>query len=584
MIITENISININPANYNRLKELGYDNLIVGDSIIIPINHLSKSSPEKIKVKCDICNKEFNILYYNYHKNNYEKKSYCKKCKSEENNLKKYGVKNVFQLEETKEKAKKTNLNKRGVEYISQSKETQEKIIQTNLDKHGVTHHFKCKEILDKSIKTNLERYGVDNVSKSELIQKRKEKTCEKNHGVKNYIEKREEIEKIIYDRYGVKSTLMVESVKDKIKKTNKELYGFENPTYNSEIKLKRKNTIIETVNKKIKENNSNIININNEERIFTIFCEKCKSNYDITYALYYKRMETNTCICTTCNPINKHTSGLEINLKYFIEENYKGKIIYTDKNILKPKHLDIYLPELNLAFEFDGVYWHNELYRAKNYHKNKSDGCEKKGIQLIHIWEDDWLYKQDIVKSMILNKLNKTPNKIYARKCVIKEINDNKIVDDFLKQNHLLSKSKYSIKIGLFYLDELVSLMTFKKNKEEYDLNRFCNKIYNNINGSASKLLKYFINKYGDNITTMADRCYSNGNLYKTLGFEKLYDVDISYYYVVSGIRVHKFNFRKKKINKEKLNLTENYIMLKKNIYKIFDAGKIKFKYVKKN
>ena len=71
----------------------------------------------------------------------------------------------------------------------------------------------------------------------------------------------------------------------------------------------------------------------------------------------------------------------------------------------------------MKLAFEFNGLYWHNELNKTNNYHLNKSNLCEEKGIQLISIWEDDWVYKQDIVKSMILNKLNKTKNRIYARK-----------------------------------------------------------------------------------------------------------------------------------------------------------------------
>jgi len=74
-------------------------------------------------------------------------------------------------------------------------------------------------------------------------------------------------------------------------------------------------------------------------------------------------------------------------------------------------------LPDLKIAFEFNGLYWHNEEHKPNNYHLNKTELCEEKGIQLIHIWEDDWRYKQDIVKSMILNKLGKTPNKIYAQK-----------------------------------------------------------------------------------------------------------------------------------------------------------------------
>ena len=163
-------------------------------------------------------------------------------------------------------------------------------------------------------------------------------------------------------------------------------------------------------------------------------------------------------------------------------------------------------------------MWWHNELNKDKNYHLSKTEECEKQGIQLIHIWEDDWLYKKDIVKSIILNKLNK--NKIiYARKCKIKEIK-NDLYRKFLDDNHIQGYINSKIKIGLFYDDELVSLMTFgnrrvamgKKstNDDEYELLRFCNKLNTNIIGGASKLFKYFIDTYKpEEITTYADRSF---------------------------------------------------------------------------
>ena len=78
---------------------------------------------------------------------------------------------------------------------------------------------------------------------------------------------------------------------------------------------------------------------------------------------------------------------------------------------------LDIYIPEFKLAFEFNGLWWHNELNRSPNYHLDKTNKCESKGIDIFHIFEDDWLLKKDLIKSMILNKLRTTPIKIFDRK-----------------------------------------------------------------------------------------------------------------------------------------------------------------------
>jgi len=69
------------------------------------------------------------------------------------------------------------------------------------------------------------------------------------------------------------------------------------------------------------------------------------------------------------------------------------------NRSVLNCLELDIYLPEYNVAIEFNGLYWHSELYKEKDYHLNKTLECKKKGVDLLHIFEDDWVFKQDIIK-----------------------------------------------------------------------------------------------------------------------------------------------------------------------------------------
>ena len=204
-------------------------------------------------------------------------------------------------------------------------------------------------------------------------------------------------------------------------------------------------------------------------------------------------------------------------------------------------------------------------------------------------------MHNQDIVKSMILNKLDKTYNKIYARKCEIKEIKNNKLIKEFLEANHIQGFVGSAIKIGLFYNSELVSLMTFgsrrivmgKKltNNDEYELLRFCNKLNTNVIGGASKLFKYFINNYKPiEITTYADRSISQGKLYETLGFNFIGKTNPNYYYIIDGIRHHRFNYRKDLLVKQgyNINKTEHEIMIDRKIYRIYDSGNLKFIYKK--
>jgi hypothetical protein len=284
---------------------------------------------------------------------------------------------------------------------------------------------------------------------------------------------------------------------------------------------------------------------------------------------------------CPKCNKFNIKENEILL----FIQKSYNDVII-TNERILDGKELDIYLPKIKLGFEFNGLYWHSELFRDKNYHLDKTKLALKKNTRLFHIWEDDWTNKQEIVKSMILNKLGKTSNKIYARKCHIKIIDDNSIVRDFLDKNHIQGFVGSNIKLGLFHQNELVSIMTFgtlrralgqRTIEGSYELIRFCNKINTTVVGGASKLFKYFLERFKPKeVISYSDYSRSTGDMYQKLGFKLKHNSKPNYYYIIDGVRKHRFGFKKDKLVKQGFDhkKTEIKIMNERGYYRIFDCG----------
>jgi len=294
---------------------------------------------------------------------------------------------------------------------------------------------------------------------------------------------------------------------------------------------------------------------------------------------------------CPKCgNIISSPEKGIVSFLRTVLPKN--DIIKENVKNIID-KELDIFVPKYNIAIEFNGLYWHSEIRKYTNYHLDKTKKCEEKGIKLIHIFEDEWRYKQEIVKSMLKNMFNKTETKLYARKCEIKEVPSNE-ASKFLNENHLQGKCGSSVKIGLYYNNELVSLMTFGKSrhfigngKNEWELLRFCNKLNTNVVGGASKLLNHFIKNYKpNNMVSYADRRWSCGNLYEKLGFTKYNTSRPNYYYVIGQKRHYRFNYRKsiliKKYNCPE-NMSEHEFCLSQKWYRIYDCGCLCYKWEKK-
>jgi len=485
----------------------------------------------------------------------------CKKCVGSDPNIKKKKV--------------ETNLSKFGVQHASLNKEVKDKIKKIYDDR---TDQYK-NEILNKRIKTVNDKYGVSNISQLEETQKKRIESFKEN----------------------------IDKWKINYKKTSLERYGVSHPWEKDDIHNK---TIVSSLEKRIElytkkileklPPNYNLIEVINRMDVNNrltskVRCHKCENIFEINNSLLYDRTIRNiTEICTLCNPISKGTSGLEIQLLSFISNNYSGEIINNIRSLISPYEIDIYLPDLKLAFEFNGLYWHSEINKDKNYHYKKTKMCSDIDIQLIHIWEDDWVHKGDIIKSMILNKLNKSFNRIYARKCEVKEVTDNRLVREFLNNNHIQGFVGSNIKLGLYYEDELVSLMTFGKlrqsmgyspNEVDFELIRFCNKLNTNVIGGASKLFKYFINQYKfRSIISYSDNSYSNGGLYETLGFNlKEGIMKLNYYWVIDDKRNHRYNFRKSNLLKMGYdpNKSEKEIMYEDvGGYRIWGSGNKKWEF----
>ena len=276
----------------------------------------------------------------------------------------------------------------------------------------------------------------------------------------------------------------------------------------------------------------------------------------------------------------NGKKSKQEESLRKFIETiGYKSK---KDRKILEGKEIDIFIEEEKIGIEYCGIYWHSEInLKDKKYHYRKYLKCLENNIKLITIFSDEWINRGYQVKNFLRATLN-VNTKIFARKCEFKKI-ENKTSKNFVNENHiqkLLKASSYNF--GLFYEDELVSVMCFSnhpRDNNKLSLNRFCTKYGTTVVGGASKLFKNSLNYLPSekDIYTWSDNRWSDGTLYNQLGFILEKELSPDYSYIHKGSpneRIPKQKMKKSNINcpKEK---TEKLFLIEKGYYRIWDCGK---------
>ncbi len=490
-------------------------------------------------------------------------------------------------------KRKESVRNLYGVDNVAKSSDIKNKTKNTNIGKYGAVTPLLNENIKKKRDETFLEKWGGHPLSNGDKIKERS--FTRKNTMAEKWLTSvAEKLDNYDICEYDIDNRM----VKIKCKNcsfehfysydTIKQRRDYKNlcykcfPLYSSKPNKNRK--IIEKYN-----NLNNDINVISYDKS-SLTCTHLSKNHDfiINIKNFYDRFKDNIEICTVCYPLSDNSSIKETEVVNFLKE-IGVDFICGDREVLNGKELDIYIPSHNLAIEFNGLYWHSEKFKDKNYHLDKSIKCQERGVHLLHIWEDEWVFKKDIIKSIIINKLGLIENRIYARQCVVKEVLDIKAIRSFLDDNHIQGYCQSSIKLGLYFNDELISLMTFgyrhTNSKKEFELIRFCNKKYCNVIGASSKIFNYFKNNYEFNdIISYSDFRLFDGKMYETLGFIKKHLSKPDYFWCKNLERKHRFNFNKRKLVKDGYdsNKTEVEIMHELEYYRVFGCGQFRWIYSK--
>lgn len=325
-----------------------------------------------------------------------------------------------------------------------------------------------------------------------------------------------------------------------------------------------------------------------NSHSNITIKCKKCGTSFS-------KRTSDHiTSPYGGCPSCFIRASKNQENLYNFVS-NLLGNtpVIYNNRKIISPKEIDIYIPSLKIGIEYNGLFWHNSNRVGKDYHLNKLEECNKKGIRLIEVFEDEYLTKPQIVESKIKHILKKDTDipSIYGRECKVREISYKEALS-FLEDNHIQGHTRSTVYLGCFNKEKLVGVMCFKKEgkyKGKWELTRCATDINYKCIGLCGKMFKDFIDNYKPKeIKSFADRRWTidiENNLYIKLGFRLDAIQKPDYKYVLfkeyGTRRIHKFNFRKKTLSRKyglPPTLTEKQMCEEINAYKIYDCGLLKY------
>ena len=459
-----------------------------------------------------------------------------------------YGVDNAAKIPGSSDRAKATNLVRYGAPSYTATAEYRHKLKQTCMERYGVEHHLKSSEVIAKREQTNLARYGVKNVSQAADVQ----------HTIRDRVKSKYGVEYISQAHIpNMAAWLAFKSDPDSyIQRTYPEPPTYTQLALDLGVSWPGVHDVI----------------------------SKANCQHLIKYSQSTLEEEL-------VNVIRDIVPDIRVDL-------HVRKLIY-------PHELDIYLPDYRIAFECDPTITHNSSVcdpwggqpKSYKYHQDKTTACESVGITLFHLFSYDWKHKHDIIVSMIRNLLGES-NRLYARKCTLQEISYEECAM-FLNINHRQGNTPATIRLGLYSNAELVSVMTLghlrktvsgdSESANDWELLRFCSKLNTTVIGGASKLFKYFVQKYNpDIVVSFSDRARTRGLLYPQLGFTPMTKSNPGYVWVATATDIA-YN----RVNAQKHNLkhflhddtidlakTEKQIMEEHGFVQVFDSGTIRWEW----
>ena len=476
---------------------------------------------------------------------------------------------------------RKSYMDRWGVDNAMKLPEVREKVsaARSRMDK---------SQMVERIRRTNISRHGVDNVSKIESVKAAKAESTRASLGVDNPFQSEEvkaRIRRANFESLGVDHPMKSRAVRGRAVATNTLRYGAANPMQSDVVKAKRRagigaGTIRTTLN------SDPLFVAYHGDGNYTMKCDAGMGHhFEIDTHLFHARRGLGNGLCTVCNPVGSTPSAKEIELRDFVSSIYQGEVVQGHRDGYE---LDIYLPDLAVGIEYNGLYWHSERFKGRGYHLAKTEHFRNRGIRVYHVWEDDWIHRNAIVRSQVSNWLGVTPVRLRARDGEVRVVEDGPLVRSFLESSHIQGYVRSSLAIGLFIGGDMASLMTFDHSEGrltmpacEWNLSRFCNRPGTVVAGAASRLLAHFERMHSPSrVITFADREWSVGGLYDRLGFRQVHVTGPNYKYVVGGRRVNKQRYTKERLVREghDPSLSEREITSSMGLARIWDCGQIKY------
>ena len=398
---------------------------------------------------------------------------------------------------------------------------------QTCIDKYGETNPSKTKEVKEK--------IGIKNHENKETRVSKCRQTKRELYGDENYNnrEKSKLTKKIRYNNENYNN-------RDKAKETTKQRFGVDNIFYKinaekSNIERMLDNSDYTDLFKELHQDREKAINYLMKNNLGYFELSKIFNAPYYTIQAWATRLDIKQYI----NFKFDGKSHYEDEIVDFLQSLNITKIIRNSKEYLDGQEIDIYLPDYNLGIEFNGTFWHSDLYKDDKYHFNKSLLAQQKGIRLIHIYQYEWDNKltKEKIKQLLKISLGKVERRIYARDCEIKQITNKeaKILNDSV---HLQNHRNAQVTYGLYYKNELVQLMSFSRNKKyQWEIIRGCPGSNNIVVGGVSKLFKHFIKDYNpDEVFSYCDFNKFDGKSYEAIGMKFIGYTGPDMKYIIKG------------------------------------------------
>ncbi len=441
-----------------------------------------------------------------------------------------------------------------------------------------------------KAKATNIERYGVDNHAKTEEARKAVSEKNKANAEIAA-IHRKETLAK----KYGkeITNVFQIEDVKKSIEETFLKKYGVNNYTqtskYKAEVKEKFYTSLFHGRVGNLIEPMFNLTEYSGikEGQHYEFKCKVC-SNRFIDYL-----GGGHIPICRVCNPIERNTFKSkyedEINSWLLSLGFSQDKILRNHRSLITPLEVDFYIPSKKLAIEFDGLWSHSESGGDKNekYHIEKTEACKKLGVQLIHIFEDEWLFSKEIIKSIISIKVGKAKIVIRARDCEVKPVSSVMELKHYYTNTHMQGYIDTAKSYGLYYNSALVSCISLSRPRYdknyEYELVRASNNLFTIVSGGFDRLIKYAIEDLKiKSLLSYVDLRYFSGSSYKS--WSSLRQTQPNYFYTKDySSRETRYKYRKSSLKKlfpdiYSDDLTEWQIMQLAGYDRIYDCGNYVF------